>query len=69
MAADQKAGKSLDDIASDLEKLGIKPRSGGIWFGRGVADVSEDKWQSDVRLGAFEQIAFKAWKALGSGVM
>ncbi len=32
--ADHASGKLFDDISKKLEKVGIKPRGGGLWFTR-----------------------------------
>ncbi len=39
---DRQNGKKLEEIASDLTKLGIKPKGGGLWFGRRILKVIKE---------------------------
>lgn len=41
MTKDREANKSPDDIAKNLQRLGIKPKGGGIWFGKRILKTLE----------------------------
>lgn len=53
IGSDIKANKTLDQIAKDFMKIGIKPRGGGLWFPRRLqkVQVENDKMWTHHRSG------------------